>query len=140
MSSKIVSQIQRCVVTIDEERTALEAAVLMTKEYIGSLVVTSSSVIKGIFTERDLMMKVVGEKMNPEEVKIKSIMKSDPIKVTPEDTARHCIDLMKEYRCRHLLVYNGDEFLGIVSLRDMVALLIEEKEGLIEQLQKYITS
>ena len=146
MSSKIVSHIQRPVVTIDEERTVLEAAVLMTKEYIASLVITSSSIIKGIFTESDIMMKVVGEKMKPAEVKIKSVMKlksvmkCEPSRVTPDYTAKQCLELMKKNRCRHLLVYNGDEFMGIVSLRDMVALLIEEKEGLIEQLKQYITS
>jgi CBS domain-containing protein len=47
---------------------------------------------------------------------------------------------MKEHRCRHLLVFEGDEFVGIVSLRDMVVLMIDEKEELIGQLQRYISS
>lgn len=47
---------------------------------------------------------------------------------------------MKEHRCRHLLVFAGDEFLGIVSLRDMVTLMLDEKEELIGHLEKYITS
>ena len=47
---------------------------------------------------------------------------------------------MKEHRCRHLLVFEGDEFVGIVSLRDMVVLMIDEKEELIKQLERYITS
>jgi CBS domain-containing protein len=47
---------------------------------------------------------------------------------------------MKEYRCRHLLVFDGDEFVGIVSLRDMVMLMMEEKEELIAYLHQYISS
>jgi CBS domain-containing protein len=47
---------------------------------------------------------------------------------------------MKDYRCRHLLVFDGDEFVGLVSLRDLVALMMEEKEELIGYLQRYISS
>ncbi|MEK6804934.1 MAG: hypothetical protein AABZ34_20075 [Nitrospirota bacterium] len=47
---------------------------------------------------------------------------------------------MKGHRCRHLLVFEGAEFIGIVSLRDMVALMIDEKEALIQHLERYIAS
>ena len=140
MAKNISSQIVRKVLTIDENRTAYDAAALMTKEYIGSVVVTGSDGIKGLFTERDLMMKVVGEGREPKEVKIKDVMEKNPVRVSPDDTASHCLELMKENRCRHLLVFNGNEFVGIVSLRDMVAMMIEEKEELISHLERYITS
>ncbi len=140
MAKNISSQIVRKVLTIDENRTAHDAAALMTKEYIGSVVVTGSDGIKGLFTERDLMMKVVGEGREPKEVKIKDVMEKNPVRVSPDDTASHCLELMKENRCRHLLVFNGNEFVGIVSLRDMVAMMIEEKEELISHLERYITS
>jgi len=45
---------------------------------------------------------------------------------------------MKERRCRHLLVFDGEDFVGLVSLRDMVVLLLEEKEQLITSLKEYI--
>jgi CBS domain-containing protein len=138
MARKIISRVMSDVATIDENKTALEAAVLMTEKYIGSVIVTSGSKVKGIFTERDLMMRVVGEKKDPAEVKLKDIMSKDFVKVRPTDTTKRCLDLMKEHRCRHLLVYDDDEFLGIVSLRDLVALMIDEKEDLITQLEDYI--
>lgn len=87
-----------------------------------------------------MVMKVVGKGKDPEKVKIKDVMIGDSIKVGPNDTANWCLDLMKEHRCRHLLVFDGDEFVGIASLRDMVALMIDEKEELIGHLQKYIRS
>jgi predicted transcriptional regulator len=83
---------------------------------------------------------VVGKKRDPERVKIKDVMTKDVAIVSPKDTANYCLNLMKEYRCRHLLVFDGDEFVGIVSLRDMVALMVEEKEDLISCLQRYISS
>lgn len=113
---------------------------VMTEEFIGSMVVTRSSKIIGIFTERDLMMRVVGKRKDPENVTIKDVMSESLITVGPKDSAGYCLNLMKEHRCRHLLVFAGDEFLGIVSLRDMVTLMLDEKEELIGHLEKYITS
>lgn len=136
----ITSKIVRKVATIEENRSTLDAAILMTEEFIGSMVVTNPSGIVGVFTERDLMMNVVGRKRDPEKVKIKDAVLHDPIKVSPQNTASQCLNLMKEHRCRHLLVFDGDEFVGIVSLRDMVTLMIDEKEELIECLNRYITS
>ena len=140
MAWKIESKIVRKIATIDESKSTLEAAILMTKEFIGAVVVTNASGIAGIFTERDLMMSVVGKKKDPEQVKIREVMSNAPPKVSPKDTASDCLDLMKNQRCRHLLVFADNEFVGIVSLRDLVALMIEEKEELIEALNRYITS
>lgn len=140
MAWTIASKIVRRVVMIDESHSVLDAAALMAEEFVGSVVITSSSRITGIFTERDLMMRVVGKKRDPESVKIRDVMTKDVPIVSPKDTADYCLNLMKDYRCRHLLVFDGDEFVGIVSLRDMVALMIEEKEDLIDYLHRYIGS
>lgn len=140
MSLTIASKLVRRVATIDENKSVLDAAKLMIEEFIGSVVVTNSSGIRDLFTERELVTNVVGKGKDPEKVKIKDVMIGDPIKVSPNDTANRCLDLMKERRCRHLLVFDGDEFVGIVSLRDMVALMIDEKEELIGHLEKYIQS
>jgi CBS domain-containing protein len=140
MARTIAEKLVRPVVTIDESRSALEAAILMAEQFIGSVVVTSAAKVTGILTERDLIMRVVGKGLNPDGVTIKDVMTTDLIRVGPEDSSSHCLNLMKEHRCRHLLVFDGGEFLGIVSLRDMVALLVDEKEELIEHLQRYIAS
>ena len=140
MAWNIASNIAHRVVTIDGNHTVLDAATLMADEYVGSVVVTEASKITGIFTERDLMMRVVGKKRDPEMVKIKDVMTKELSVVSPKDTSIHCVNLMKKHRCRHLLVFDGDEFVGIVSLRDMVALMMEEKEDLITYLHQYISS
>ena len=140
MAWSIASKIVRKVVTIDAGHTVLDAATLMAKEFVGSAVITDSSTICGIFTERDLMMRVVGKKRDPAKVMIKDVMTKDVVSAEPTDSANHCLNLMKKHQCRHLLVFDDDEFVGIVSLRDMVALMMEEKEELISNLQQYIRS
>ena len=133
-------KIMRRVATIDENKSVLDAAKLMAEEFIGSVVVTNASGIQGLFTEREMMMNVVGKEKEPGKVWIKDVMTSNPVKVSPDDTASRCLDLMKEHQCRHLLVFEGDEFIGMASLRDMVALMLDEKEDLIGHLERYIIS
>lgn len=136
----IESIIERNIMTIDENSTALEAAEKMTKHYIGSLIVTGKMGFRGLFTERDLMMDVVGEDRDPSSTRLADIVREDYARVAPQETAEHCLDLMKEHRCRHLLVFDGEDFVGLVSLRDMVVILLEEKEQLISRLKEYISA
>ncbi len=135
----ITSRIQHNVATIDENSSTLEAAKQMTGRYIGSLVVTGANGIKGVFTERDLMMRVIGEGLDPAEITVGEVTNEALITVKPDEEVNRCLDLMKENRCRHLVVFDGETFVGIVSLRDMVALMLSEKEELIGRLQEFIT-
>lgn len=136
----IESIIERNVMNIDENSSALDAAKLMTKHYIGSLVVTGRVGFRGIFTERDLMMDVIGDDKDPSSTKLTDIVRENFIRVNPQESAEQCLDLMKEHRCRHLLVFDNEDFVGLVSLRDMVVLLMEEKEQLIDRLKDYIAT
>ncbi len=135
----IYTGIQRTVAVLDERSTALEAAQLMTERFIGSVVVTGAARVTGIFTERDLVKRVIAAGRDPSGVRLRDVMRQDPVRVGPRESVERCLDLMKEHRCRHLLVFDGEECVGIVSLRDLVALMLEEKEQLIQQLTRYIT-
>jgi len=136
----ITSQIQHNVATIDENSSTLDAAKQMTERYIGSLVVTGAYGVKGMFTERDLMMRVIGEGLDPAQVKVGDATDESLVTVKPDAEVSNCLHLMKENRCRHLVVFDGDSFVGIVSVRDMVALMLSEKEALIARMQEYISS
>lgn len=135
---EISPKVERKVATVDQNKTVFDAATVMVGRYIGSVVVTESSTVKGIFTERDLM-RVVAQQQDLGKVKLKDVMRSDLVSVSPSDSVEDCLQLMRENRCRHLLVFEGDEFVGIVSLRDIAALMLEEKEALVGELTKYIT-
>ncbi|MDN5850234.1 MAG: CBS domain-containing protein [Nitrococcus sp.] len=136
----ISGKVERLVVLLDEGESAYEAALLMSDKGIGSVVVTRASQVIGLFTERDLMRHVVGKRRDPGKVRIKDAMRTDIVRVAPREEVEHCIELMKQNHCRHLLVFDGDAFVGIISLRDLLLLLVEDKEELIRQLTKYVTS
>lgn len=136
----ISEKVERQVVLLDENKTAWDAAVLMCDKHIGSVVVTRKSQVVGLFTERDLIHRVVRERRDPEKVAIKEVMRAKVPMVAPDETGEKCIGLMKQHKCRHLMVYDNDAFVGIISLRDLLVLLLEEKEELIRQLTKYVTT
>ena len=136
----ISEKVERQVALLDENKTAWDAAVLMVDKHIGSVVVTRASQVIGLFTERDLTNHVIRERRDPDKVKIKDVMRTMVPRVAPDETGEKCIELMKQHRCRHLMVYDNDAFVGIISLRDLLVLLLEEKEELIRQLTKYVTS
>jgi CBS domain-containing protein len=136
----ISEKVERKAVLLDENKTTYEAAVLMSEKHIGSVVITRNSQAVGLFTERDLIHRVIHERRNPENVKVKEVMRTKVPMVTPDESCENCIELMKQHMCRHLLVFDQDAFVGIISLRDLLALLLEEKEELIHQLTKYVTT
>lgn len=136
----ISEKVERHVVLLDEGKTAWDAAVLMIDKHIGSVVVTRNSRVVGLFTERDLIRQVIRERRHPEQVTIKEVMRTKVPMVTPDESGEKCIELMKLHKCRHLLVFDVDAFVGIISLRDLLVLLLEEKEELIRQLTKYVTT
>jgi CBS domain-containing protein len=134
----ISPKIERAVAVLDEDRTILDAAQLMVERYIGSIVVTAAHDVVGIFTERDLM-RIVAQRRDPAGIKLKEVMRVDLLRVSPYATVEDCLSLMRANRCRHLLVFDGEDFLGIVSLRDLAMLMLDEKEHLIAELTTYIT-
>lgn len=136
----INEKVERQVVLLDENKTAYEAAALMCDKHIGSVVVTRASRVVGLFTERDLIHDVVQKRLDPAKVEIRKAMRAEIARVTPQERPERCVELMKQHQCRHLLVFDGDAFTGIISLRDLLVLLLEEKEELIRQLTKYVTS
>jgi CBS domain-containing protein len=139
--AEISQRIARDVALLENTRTAFAAARVMSDRNIGSVAVTDSAGnVKGLFTERDLMRQVVANGKSPPDTILKDVMRRDFVKVAPNEDVERCLDLMREYRSRHLLVFEGDRFVGLVSLRDLVLLLLEEKEQLIQDLTRYIRS
>lgn len=136
----ITQKIERNVARLDGERSVQEAVSLMNTRNIGSVVVTRAGNVTGIFTERDLLHEIAGAHRDLARTALREVADTQMIKVTPGESAERCVELMKQHNCRHLLVFDGDHFAGIISLRDLLVLLLEEKEALIGNLTKYITS
>ncbi|MBF0340123.1 MAG: CBS domain-containing protein [Magnetococcales bacterium] len=123
MSCRITTLIQDNVATVNQYRTVAEGVEIMVNRGVGSLVVMEGSSVVGYFTERDLMVRVVGKRRDPDRTPIHEVMTRDLVRVEYNATCKYSLNRMKEHRIRHLVVFDGPRFVGVVSMRDIAALM-----------------
>jgi CBS domain-containing protein len=106
--------------SIEATRTVLEAARFMMEHSIGALPVLRNGELVGIFSERDVMNRVVAAGRTPGTTMISEVMTSNPRGVDADESVEECLFLMKEFGFRHLPIVSGKELKGLVSLRDLL--------------------
>jgi CBS domain-containing protein len=112
----------RRVVTTSPPATVRQATRLMNDHAIGSLLITSGGRLLGIFTERDVLRRVVAEGRSPDSTTVGEVMTSDVVCCSPESSVEEVADLMRRRRVRHVPVLAGDdEVVGLVSIGDINA-------------------
>ena len=110
----------RKVYSIDAARTVLEAARFMMEHNIGALPVLRNGELAGIFSERDIMNRVVAVGRTPGHTAVSEVMTANPRAVNLDETVEECLFIMHEFGFRHLPIVEGKELKGLVSLRDVV--------------------
>lgn len=110
----------RKVYSIDAGSTVLEAARFMTEHNIGALPVLRNGQLAGIFSERDIMNRVVAAGRMPGHTAVEEVMTPNPRAVNVDESVEECLFIMHEFGFRHLPIVNGKELKGLVSLRDVV--------------------
>ena len=120
-------------VVASPEETVRAAAARMTEEACGSVLVCDGDRLRGIFTERDLMTRVVGRGLDPKTTRIEQVMTHDPDRIESTATAREALRRMDELGCRHLPVTEDGRVLGVVSLRDLPIETVAEMLPELEQ-------
>ena len=126
-------------IAIAPDATAYEALQLMADKDIGALLIVKDEKIAGIFTERDYARKVILKGKASKETPVSELMTKNVYCVTPEHTIEQCESLMDEKHLRHLPVVEGDKPIGLLSIRDVVNMIISERENKIKELEGYIT-
>lgn len=113
--------------------TVREAVVSMADHNVGALVILDGSKrLVGIFTERDLLIRVVAKGLNPDAVALDEVMTRNPVTVSITDKVRIAMAEMYENKLRHLPVLDHGEVVGILSMRDFVGTEIQELEQVAE--------
>ena len=124
--------------TITAEQTVLEAAREMVASNIGAIPVLREGELIGIFSERDIMKRVVAEGRDPARTRLSEVMTANPLTVDMRESIEHCMVLMKEHSFRHLPVCDGKKLKGIVSLRDILLRDLTEKNEEVSFMRAYI--
>jgi len=126
------------VVSIGGDATVLDAAQLMNDNRIGALVVSQGDKVVGIFTERDILCRIVAAQRDPATTKVRDVMTAPVACCLPETTRAECAAVMRHRRIRHLPVVKEDRLLGIVSIGDISADTEAEQRETIRYLHEYL--
>ncbi len=135
--ASIERHVTKQIVALDAITPCREAAKVMRDKKIGSIAVREGGRIVGIITERDLVARVMacgdGGSMP-----IGEAMRTDLPRLKPDATETETTEMMRTNYTHHLLVEEKGEVVGIISMRDVIQLMLDDKQFLIEQLQAYI--
>jgi len=120
--------------------TVLETVRAMVERNIGAVPVVHSGQLVGIFSERDLMRRVVAEGRDPRATCLAEVMTDDPLAVGTGEDLETCMTLMRRHGFRHLPVCQEGQLIGMVSLRDILLHDLSEKDDEMRMMRAYIHS
>ena len=118
--------------------SVLRAIELMATRHVGALLVLNQDALLGIISERDYARKVILKNRSSHDTPVGDIMTAEPVTVGPNDSVRHCMEVMTEGHFRHLPVMDSGRVIGMLSIGDLVKAVIEDQSQKIEQLERYI--
>lgn len=119
--------------------TVLEATNKMNQHKLGALVVMADGAVVGMFTERDVLRRVVGEQRDPATTTVADVMTAEVICCSPQTDMDDVSAIMQQKRVRHVPVCMDDgKLVGLISIGDVNAYHVVHQEATIEYLNEYI--
>ncbi len=124
--------------SVSPQTSALDAIHKMNQAGIGALVVMQNEQIVGMFTERDVLRRVVGEERSPAQTLVAEVMTGAVICVEPDTDLDEVSEIMKQRRIRHLPVCKAGKLLGMISIGDVNAVHASNQQAQLHYLNEYI--
>jgi CBS domain-containing protein len=135
----IISRKGSTVHTTSPAATVLDATNKMNQHKLGALVVMNEGQVVGMFTERDVLRRVIGERRDPENTRVAEVMTGDVICCSPETDMDEVSQIMQQRRIRHVPVCDAmGDLRGLISIGDVNAYHVMNQEATIEYLNEYI--
>jgi CBS domain-containing protein len=124
--------------TVDRRTLVTDAARLMASRHIGALPISDGDEVVGIFTERDALNRIVAAGVDPSRSPIGDVMSTTLVVADIDESYEACLDRMRRAHIRHLIVLDRGRMAGIVSMRDLLAIDLDEKDEAITLLNAYV--
>ena len=124
--------------SVTPDETVYRAIEMMSERQIGCLVVVIGGQLAGIVSERDYARKVILKGRNSQETRVRDIMTTPALFVTPEKTVADAMRIMTDRRVRHLPVLERDNLVGMLSIGDLVNWVMASQQQTIKHLHNYI--
>ena len=128
------------VLTVAGDKSVSEAARIMSEHNIGAVPVLVDGEVAGVFSERDIMNRVVATGLDPRKTRVSEVMSTEVWAVGPGESLESCMVLMKMHGVRHLPIIERNRLIGVVSLRDILLHEVTEMDGEVRAMRAYIQS
>jgi len=117
---------ERTIYTVNADDSVMQAVHMMVDKNLGAVAVLRDGELVGVFSERDLMKRVVAAGRGPGSTQVSEVMTPRPRTVSPNETFENCMFIMREHGFRHLPVVEDGKLYGLVSLRDLLLRAVDQ--------------
>ncbi len=125
-------------ITARPDQTVLEVAQAMTEGRIGAIPVLQGEKLVGIFSERDLMTRVIVAGLDAADTLIADVMTREVVTAALDERVDTCLEMMQKVGCRHLPVMDEGRVISVISIRDLMRDELEERGDEIRSLRAYL--
>lgn len=126
-------------VTVNSDATVYQALLVMTQNKVGSIIIVEEEKIIGIWTERDLMFRVLEEGFDAKTARLRDNMSENIISANVEEQAYQLYDKFLGRRIRHLLIEDGGDYIGLLSVGDVMKANLQQKNEEFEELNHMVS-
>jgi|SRR6185369_6243873 CBS domain-containing protein len=123
---------------VEENDTVSEVARHMAEVQVGAILVLKGTTLSGIFSERDLMKRVVLDRLDPDRTAVSCVMSTSLVTVDESASVEEAMELMQSNNCRHLPVMRQDEVVAFLSMRDLMNYEMARKTEELAHMRTYI--
>jgi signal-transduction protein with cAMP-binding, CBS, and nucleotidyltransferase domain len=128
----------RTLFSVEINDSVADVARRMADLRVGAILVLRSDELCGLFSERDLMTRIVVEGRDPEATKVGEVMTTNLATIDESSTLEEALECMDQNNCRHLPVMRGDEVCGFLSMRDLMRFELDSKTEELYHLKAYV--
>ncbi len=125
------------IVSASPEQSVREVAELMNRSRVGAISIVENDTLIGLFSERDLLTRVVVAGRDPNETRISEVMTHDVVTANLDDSVDHCLALIQRTGCRHLPVLHDGRAIAMLSMRDLLRDEVEERDEELSSLRAH---
>ena len=123
---------------VEENHSVARVARRMVELHVGAILVLNGEQLKGVFSERDLMKRVVLERLDPDQTPVSSVMSTNIASIDESATLEEAMEAMRERNCRHLPVTREGRVVNFLSMRDLMNFELASKTDEVHHMRAYI--
>jgi len=129
---------QRELFHVGERETVADVARRMAELHVGAILVLERDELRGVFSERDLMKRVVLERRDPEKTAVSEVMSTEVVAIDEQATVEEAMEAMQAHNCRHLPVTRDARVVAFLSMRDLMNFELARKTEELSHMRAYI--